>query len=193
MGSFDNRKNVDEYMRLADGYDGRDLITVLQKHLAMDSTVLELGMGPGKDMDLLLQTYRVTGSDNSQILLDMYHEKEPDADLLNLDAVTFETERKFDCIYSNKVLHHLTKSDLAQSFQKQKELLSRKGLLMHSFWLGTTEEEHHSLRFVNYLEDELIQIAGEGYLVIEHQRYTEMEKDDSFYIILQKKEKNSLP
>jgi trans-aconitate methyltransferase len=106
MGYFDERKNVDDYIHMAEGYDGRDLIAVLQKHLPARSTVLELGMGPGKDLDLLAQTYQVTGSDYSNVFLDLYREKHPAADLLQLDAVSLATERKFVCIYS-KVSHDI--------------------------------------------------------------------------------------
>jgi trans-aconitate methyltransferase len=186
MGFFDNQKNVDEYLKLAEGYDGRDLIDILKKYLHASSTVLELGMGPGKDLDMLSETYKVTGSDNSNVFLDMYREKNPTADLLNLDAVTLKTSRKFDCIYSNKVLHHLERSDLCLSFEQQYKRLEEKGLLMHSFWLGTTEEEHQGLRFVYYMEDELIKMAEHRFTIIETNRYKEMEPDDSFYIIMQK-------
>jgi trans-aconitate methyltransferase len=186
MGFFNTQKNVDDYIRMADGYDGRELIEVLKNHLPAGSTVLELGMGPGKDMDILLKDYKVTGSDNSSIFLDMYLKKNPNSELLNLDAITLKTSRKFDCIYSNKVLHHLKRSDLHLSFEQQYKRLEEKGLLMHSFWLGTKEEKHHGLRFVYYMEDELVKMTENRFTIIEINRYKEMEPEDSFYIILQK-------
>ena len=120
MGFFDTEKGVEQYIKIAEGYDGAELIKILQRHLPANSTVLELGMGPGKDLDILKESYKTTGSDNSQVFLDKYIEKYPDADLLLLDAVTISTNRKFDCIYSNKVLHHLTKEDLIKSLQNKK-------------------------------------------------------------------------
>ena len=186
MGYFDERKHVDEYIRMADGYDGRELIDVLKKHLAPASMVLELGMGPGKDLDLLAKSYTVTGSDSSQIFLALYREHHPEADLIALDAVTIDTDRIFDCIYSNKVLHHLSKPDLHQSFLSQRERLSIGGVLMHSFWLGNKEEEYQGLRFVYYEEDELLNIIGPGFEVVASERYTEMEEGDSLYILLRK-------
>lgn len=186
MSYFDDGKNVDAYIRMAEGYDGRELIAILKKHLPAGSTVLELGMGPGIDLDLLTPTYTVTGSDSSDVFLERYREKHPPADLLKLDAVTIETERKFDCIYSNKVLHHLTKSDLQRSFASQKERLTNGGLLMHSFWHGSKEEEFHGLRFIYYTEEELLKTIGPGFEVAAMDRYKEMEDDDSFYILLRK-------
>ena len=186
MGYFDEQKNIDEYIRMAEGYDGRALITVLNSHLPTGSSVLELGMGPGKDLDLLAQTYIVTGSDSSNVFLELYREKHPAADLLKLDAASIETERRFDCIYSNKVLHHLSKSDLHRSFTCQKKLLTDSGLLMHSFWYGDREEEYHGLRFVYYTEDELLPTIDPGFGVTAMDRYKEIDNGDSFYILLRK-------
>ena len=188
MGYFDERKNVDDYIKMAEGYDGRDLIAILQLHLQAGSTVLELGIGPGKDLDLLAQTYVVTGSDNSSLFLDLYREKHPEADLLQLDAVSLATKRKFDCIYSNKVLHHLPKSDIHRSFSRQKELLVANGLLLHSFWFGLKEESYHGLHFAYYSEEELLDTIGAGFDLVAIERYQEMEEGDSFYILLRKME-----
>jgi cyclopropane fatty-acyl-phospholipid synthase-like methyltransferase len=188
MGYFDERKNVDQYIQMAEGYDGRELIAILKIHLPAGSTVLELGMGPGKDLDLLAQTYSVTGSDYSSVFLELYREKQPSADLLRLDAVSIETLRTFDCIYSNKVLHHLPKADLHRSFARQKEVLTDSGLLLHSFWHGHKEEEIHGLRFVYYTEDELLNTIGPGFEVVAIDRYKEIEDNDSFYILLRKTE-----
>ena len=186
MGYFDDRTNVDQYMQMAEGYDGRDLLAVLEAHLPAGSTVLELGMGPGKDLDLLAGTYAVTGSDSSRVFLELYRETHPSADLLKLDAVSIETERTFDGIYSNKVLHHLSKPDLQRSFARQQELLTAGGLALHSFWHGDKEEEHHGLRFVYYTQDTLLGTIGPGFDVVAVQRYRELEDDDSFYILLRK-------
>ncbi|MDP8207781.1 MAG: class I SAM-dependent methyltransferase [Candidatus Electryonea clarkiae] len=186
MGYFDERKNVDDYIKMVEDYEADELIAILKKHLPAGSTVLELGIGPGKDLDLLAQTYTVTGSDSSNVFLDLYHEKHPSADLLMLDAVSLETERTFDCIFSNKVLHHLPKPDIPRSFSRQRELLTDGGLLMHSFWYGDKEEEFQGLRFVYYTEDELLNIIGSGFEVVALERYKEEEDDDSFYIILRR-------
>ena len=186
MGYFDERKNVEDHIRMAAGYDGRELIAVLKQYLPAGSTVLELGMGPGMDLDLLAETYSVTGSDSSGIFLDLYRERHPTADLMKLDAASIETERTFDCIYSNKVLHHLTRADLRRSFRRQREVLNKGGLLMHSFWYGDKEEEHHGLRFVYYTEVGILEAAGAGLDLVVMARYTEMEEGDSFYILLRK-------
>ena len=95
MDYFDDENNVTEYIRMAKGYDGKVFIPILRSHLEENATVLELGMGPGKDIELLDEYFRVTGSDKSKIFLDRFRANHPDADLLCLDAADLKTERKF--------------------------------------------------------------------------------------------------
>lgn len=186
MGYFDDKKNVDEYIKMAEGYDGRDLIEILKKQLPRESTVLELGMGPGIDLEILSESYKVTGSDFSRVFIDLYREKDTNMDLLVLDAVKIQSDRTFDCIYSNKVLHHLTRTDLDLSFSRQSEVVNTGGLIMHSFWHGSKEEFFQGLGFVYYEEEEIAQMIGSPFEVMEMERYTEMEKDDSFYLLARK-------
>ena len=155
MGFYDEEKTAREYIAMAEGYDGRRLIAALSKHVPEGASLLEIGMGPGKDLDILGKHYRVTGSDYSLFFIDRYRLERPDADILMLDAVTLKTDRKFDCIYSNKVLHHLSEDDLRQSLQRQNQLLNRGGYVMHSFWKGSGEEEMHGLRFFYRTEVQL--------------------------------------
>ncbi len=186
MGFYDSEDNVKTYLAMADGYDGADLIAVLERYLPKGASVLELGMGPGKDLDLLRASYTVTGSDTSRVFLDRYRKQHPDADLLLLDAVRMDTNRTFDGIYSNKVLHHLTRAELEASLQRQHAVLNDAGLLLHSFWSGTGEEEMHGLRFAYYTEATLREILGEGFDVLALERYQEMGEGDSLYVLLRK-------
>ena len=65
MSFFHEEKNVKEYISMCEGYDGEELINILRNNLAEGSTILELGMGPGKDLDILQKYYKMTGSDYS--------------------------------------------------------------------------------------------------------------------------------
>ena len=186
MGYFDSEENVNAYIAMADGYDGADLIALLRRYLPEGSSVLELGMGPGKDLDLLRQSYRVTGSDISRVFLDRYKKDHPEADLLLLDATSLDTDRTFDCIYSNKVLHHLSKEALETSLRRQKAVLNDAGMLLHSFWYGTGDEEHHGLRFTYYTEPDLRAAVCDGFDIVALEPYKEMNDGDSLYILLRK-------
>ena len=187
MGFFDTEKGVNDYIKMAEGFDGAELIKILRNFLPDGSSLLELGMGPGKDMDLLQKYYNVTGSDNSKIFLDKYKQKNKDADLLLLDAVSLKTDRKFDGIYSNKVLHHLTTDDLKTSLKSQKEILNPKGILFHSFWRGSKTEKMEGLLFVYYEIEELRTFFEPDFEILELKIYSEMEKDDSIYTVLKRK------
>ena len=70
VGYFDTNEGVDEYIQMAEGYDGRELIEILRSHVPSGSSVLELGMGPGKDLALLQPYFQATGSDSSAIFVD---------------------------------------------------------------------------------------------------------------------------
>lgn len=155
MGFYEDRDTANQYIEMAKGFDDRELIEVLRKHLPDVAKVLELGMGPGVDLDILKKYFHVTGPDFSQFSFDRYSDANPDSDLLHLDAVTIETDRVFDGIFSNKVLHHLSDEDLAKSVRRQKEVLFENGIAMHSFWRGEGVEEHQGLKFVYQTEDRL--------------------------------------
>jgi ubiquinone/menaquinone biosynthesis C-methylase UbiE len=128
MGFYDDESNVNEYVRSAEGFDGRVAITRLREYLDPGSAVLELGMGPGTDLGILAETYQVTGSDTSEVFLRRYREKHPEAEVFNLDAVTININRTFDCVYSNKVLYHLSPVDLRASLERQRAVLREEGL-----------------------------------------------------------------
>lgn len=187
MGFFDTQKGVDEYLKMVEGFDGAELIKILEEFLPKTSSVLEIGMGPGKDLDILSKTYSVTGSDNSQIFLDRYKMQNQNANLLKLDAVTLPTERTFDCIYSNKVLHHLTTDNLKTSLKRQKEILNPNGILFHSFWKGDKTESMEGLLFVYYELDFLKRLFESDFEILELKIYTEDQKDDSIYAILRRR------
>ncbi|MDH3313936.1 MAG: class I SAM-dependent methyltransferase [Nitrosopumilus sp.] len=186
MGFFDSEKGVDKYLKMAEGYDGAELIKILQEFAPEKSTILELGMGPGKDLDILSKSFIVAGSDNSQIFLDRYKKQNPNADLLKFDAVTIPSERTFDCIYSNKVLHHVTREDLKKSFQRQKDILNPNGMAFHSFWRGDKDENYDGLLFIKYQIDSLKEIVGDNFDILLMRIYTKIEKDDSIYVVLRK-------
>ncbi len=187
MGFFDTEDGVNEYLEMAKGHDGRDLIERLPEYLLTGSSVLELGMGPGADLELLAEHYRVIGSDSSSLFLERYREKNPEADLLLLDAVTLETDRVFDCIFSNKVLHHLQREDLERSVPRQAEVLHEGGLLAHAFWHGAKVEDMGDLHFQFYLESEIEEIFSDHFDVVVMERYEELEPGDSIFAVFRKR------
>ncbi len=186
MGFYETGKGVQEYIKLAEGYDGADLIEWLTTYLPENSSVLELGMGPGKDLDILLKTYRATGSDFSQLFVDLYLKQHPDADVLQLDAVTMDTPRRFDAIYSNKVLQHLSMNVCRQSLAAQHGVLKEGGIVLHALWYGTDFEEFGDLGFQQYTEESFADLLDGRFEILETKIFTEMEKDDSIAFVLKR-------
>ncbi len=187
MGFYDDEETAKQYIAMAEGYDGKLLISAMSKHVPDGACVLEIGMGPGADLDLLLERYQATGSDNSEFFIDRYRNAHPDSDLLILDAVTLLTDRKFDCVYSNKVLHHLNGDELSLSLERQHELLDDGGHVMHSFWKGEGMDEKHGLKFFYHTEDQLHSTFGSFFEIISLVAYTELDDDDSIYVLARKR------
>ncbi len=186
MDYYDDAANVEAYIEMAAGYDGRQLMPILREHLKPGSSVLELGMGPGVDLELLAEEYRVTGSDQSVLFLERYRRGHPQADLVVQDARLMDIERSFDCIYSNKVLQHLTRAELQESLHRQVDVLVAGGILFHTLWYGEGVEVHAGLRSVYYTEESFEALVGSEYELVEVGRYAEMDEGDSLYVVLKK-------
>jgi len=174
---------------MADGYDGRELIEKLGDFISQGNSVLELGMGPGKDLDILCEMYQATGSDMSEVFVRRYRNRVPDADVLVLDAVSLDTKVQYDAIYSNKILHHLTKDELGKSLKRQAQVVKVGGYLLHSFWHGDKIEKHEDLLFNYYTIQTLKNYIPEDLEVVHFEIYTEMGVDDSLLVIFRRREK----
>lgn len=184
---YDTPEGTDEYAAMAEGYDGRTHIERLNELLPPGSEVLELGIGPGVDLDMLAETFTAVGSDLSQAFLDRYARLRPEAELMQLDAITIDTDRRFDAIYTNKVLHHLTTGELHRSLHRQAEVIRPGGLLLHGLWAGTTAEDYGGLHDQRYLPDTLEAVIPDVLEIVECVFYEEMETDDSLRVILRRK------
>ncbi|MBI9010817.1 MAG: hypothetical protein JEZ08_01195 [Clostridiales bacterium] len=104
-----------------------------------------------------------------------------------LDAVTLNIDRTFDCIYSNKVLMHLSTEDLKKSIINQKKLLNQNGLKCHTFWKGTSKEYMEETLFQNYLEKYLLVLFQDNFNLLYIKSYKEFEEDDSIVLITKAK------
>ncbi len=180
---YKTKESVDDYILLANDVNGKQLINKLEKVLLANSILLEIGSGPGSDWKILNKSYQVTGSDNSKEFLNHLGAAYPDGEFLELDAVTLTTNKKFDGIYSNKVLHHLKDNKLVDSLRRQYEILNPQGIVCHSFWKGEGSENFKGL-FVNYHNEERIsEFFSQDFEIISVQEYKEFEDSDSLLVI----------
>jgi len=184
---YKTKESVEEYIRLAKDVNGSQLIEKLERVLPANSVLLELGSGPGTDWQILNESYNVIGSDNSTEFLNHLNAVNPNGVFLELDATTLKTNKKFDGIYSNKVMHHLKDNELIDSIKRQYEILNSNGIICHSFWKGKGSEIFKGL-FVNYHSGvSLKRIFKEYFKIISIESYKEFEDDDSLLLIGKKK------
>ena len=78
------------------------------------------------------------------------------------------------------------REDLKKSFQRQAKIVNPEGIAFHSFWKGVKDENYDGMLFTRYQIDELKEIVGDNFDILTMNVYTEMEKDDSIYIVLKK-------
>ena len=182
-GYYHSPESVDEYIKLAEGVDGGDLIDQFKNFLPRDSSILELGSGPGTDWEILNSYFNVTGSDFSKEFIKRLRITYPKGEFMELEASSLKTDRKFEGIYSNKVLHHLKNKELRASIRRQAEILNPGGIICHSFWKGEGDEIFKGM-YVNYHSPSGLRDLLEGQfevLFIEH--YREFEDGDSILLI----------
>jgi len=189
MGKYYHTKeSVEEYIKMAQGHDGKQIIAKLIQYLPPGSHLLEIGSGPGTDWKLLQEKYQVLGSDQSQEFLNHLQTSFPEGEFLALDAASLATDLRFDGIYSNKVLHHLEDEALKKSILRQYEILRPGGIICHTFWHGQDSETFNEM-FVNYHTDEGISLLlGEYFDPLLIKFYEEFDPRDSFLYIGKKKE-----
>ena len=184
---YKNKASVEEYIKLAKDVNGREHIDKLRPYLNNSSSVLEIGSGPGSDWKILSEIYNVTGSDNSKEFLDHLKANNSEGTFLALDAVTLKTEKYFDALYSNKVLHHLSDKELRNSIARQAAILNSGGVICHTFWKGEGSEVFKEM-FVNYQDmNSLKTLFSNAFDVVTLSVCTEFEKDDSILLIAIKK------
>jgi len=176
---YHSKESVDEYIKLAKEVNSRQLIGSFTKYLDKGSSILEIGSGPGTDWKILSDYYKVVGSDYSTEFLNRLKINNPTGIFFDLDAITLKINKKFDGIYSNKVLHHLNDKELKDSISRQVEILNTDGLICHSFWKGKGSEIFHGL-YVNYQTESTLKKYFD-ILVLEE--YREFEDNDSLILI----------
>lgn len=189
MNYFMKKENVDKYSEMVKDYNGSWLIDKLSAFLPINSSVLELGMGTGHDFDLLSKKYKVIGTDNSPIFIKNYKAKNSNANVMLLDAIHVDIDKTFNCIFSNKVLQHLTKEQFIESLNNQKRRLTPHGIIFMTLWEGKYREElmcDNQLRFTYYTKEDLIEIVQDNFIILDISLYKECENNDSILVVLQK-------
>jgi cyclopropane fatty-acyl-phospholipid synthase-like methyltransferase len=188
MEFYNDPLKVNEYEEMCNEYDGTELYSVLSNHLKKDSSLLELGCGPGNDITYLKKYYTVTGSDLSDEFLKRCKKRFNDLSFIKLDAISIDTNEAYDCIFSNKVLHHLTKEELEKSIKRQQKVIKSNGIFAHTFWIGDKEFTMEGMLFVYHKREKLLKLISQYFTILETFEYKEFEEGDSIFIVAQNNE-----
>ena len=183
MGFYDDPDSVDQYEKMCEDYDGSQIFEALARRLSPGQSLLEIGCGPGNDIALLKSTYAVVGSDNSEEFLTRCRKKHADIEFLNVDAIKLDVDRQFDCVYSNKVLHHFPLEQLILCFRRQCQVIREDGLFAHTFWIGDQEFEKDGMYFRFHNRKDLIHLIGDYFEILALLDYKEFEDGDSLFVL----------
>lgn len=188
MGYYDTNENIEQYIGMSAEYNGKELIAELKHFLPEGSTVLELGMGEGKDQVFLREAgFIPTGSDASQPFLDRWNENNPETPALFVNVIEMDVDQKFDAIYANKVLQHLTAEEFKTSLKAQAEVINSGGVLFFSLWYGEDSGDMGGSFYMSHTEQSLNEALPDTLELAAFTRYTEMDENDSFWAVLKKK------
>lgn len=58
-----------------------------------------------------------------------------------------------------------------------------KGIIIHSLWYGSGEESFEGMLNIYYTEKDVKELLEDHFEILDLKRYTEMDKDDSLYVI----------
>ena len=107
----------------------RKFIVRLKQH----SKILDVGCGSGRDLKFFSSLgYRAMGIDNSRNLVKIARSS-CNCKVLEMDVLSINLrEEKFDAIWANAILHHITDEDIPNVLNEFHSLLRTKGKLFIS-------------------------------------------------------------
>lgn len=143
-----------------------DIISSLRKYLPRFKKVLELGSEKGDDLKLLHEFYEVVASEVNKEKVRYLKDEFIDIRVIVLDAVTLDTHKRFDAIFSRNILDNLSLLDINNSLKNQKNILNKNALIFH-----IVDSSKHD-------KNEILTLVNENFEVLEEGVF-----DNSFFFI----------
>ncbi|WP_072681233.1 hypothetical protein [Arcobacter sp. LA11] len=147
-----------------------DFISILKEHLPKFQKVLELGSNKGDDLKLLDEYYEVIASEDEKVKTRYLKDTFIDIRVILVDKIELDLQKKFDCIFSNEKLDKYSLAEIELSFENQKKLLNKDGIIFHIFDSSNIDRE------------EVLKTIKENYILLKNK-----EIDNKFYILARKK------
>lgn len=172
-----------EYFKASEGLEAKLLMARLEKYLEASSSLLDLDGEQSVELMYLRDNLAMHGTEYKEKILNSY---ETNTEIPNSVKNVF---RKFDCIYSNKVMTHITENQVIESAAKQYNRLNPGGLICHTFWRGDSDVEVNGEKTYYYELEDIRNIFNEHFTILELAYFTEKVPNDSIYIIAQRRGK----
>lgn len=168
-------------------------------YLAPESTILDLGCGPGRDSKFFVDKgYEVIGIDISPQMIALARNSVPQANFLVSDIESLKLNNEsIDAIWASASLLHVSKKAMSGVVENLYRILKPEGIFYVSMKKGSREELQADDRyggvekFWNYVsEDELTQLlVKHGFQILEtdiHQKSTSYQTHPWISIICKK-------
>lgn len=156
-----------------------------------DSTILELGCGPGNITKYLLSKrpdFKIKGIDVAPNMIALAKENNPTALFEVMDVRSIgELKERFDGIVCGFCLPYLSNEDVLKFLKDSKELLSENGILYLSFVEGEAENSGFQtsstgdkVYFYYHQKEALSDVLKQNGFEIIHKFYKQYERKESF-------------
>jgi SAM-dependent methyltransferase len=119
---------------------------ILERQAPDAQTLLDVGCGTGRHLELLRERYRVEGLDINPVMLETARERLPGVELHEADMVDFSLDRRFDVVISlfSAIAYVRTEERMRAATLSMRRHLNPGGVLLiepwftpEAYWTGT--------------------------------------------------------
>jgi len=151
-------KNAEEFYKGTVEADMSETYKKFEGYLKMDSHILDLGCGSGRDSKHFIDTgYRVTSADYSVEMVKRASDLTKQQ-VLHLDMTKMDLKEEFDAIWACASVLHIPMKLIPKVLSNCHAALKDDGFLYLSFKYGQGEIQRNGRHFSNFTEDSFSQL-----------------------------------